>query len=156
MFDVGFSELLVIGVIALMVVGPERLPKLARQAGFWVGRARRMVSDVKADIDREINRADLTKDFNEVKNVIHETKSEIESATTNVADTINKQSADIKQDVESIATDVSNAVDAVDNVDEKDGKNSDGTSSDRSSSKSQESIAATPSHDSANSTGSTS
>ena len=59
MFDVGFWELAIIAVIALLVIGPERLPKAARTAGLWVGRARRMVTDVKADIDREIRESDL-------------------------------------------------------------------------------------------------
>ncbi|MFT5111593.1 MAG: sec-independent protein translocase protein TatB [Parasphingorhabdus sp.] len=59
MFDVGFWEMAVIAVIALVVVGPERLPKLARTVGLWVGRAKRMVSDVKADIDREVRNADI-------------------------------------------------------------------------------------------------
>jgi len=54
MFDIGFAELLVIAVVALLVIGPERLPRVARTAGMWVGRARRFVSTVKADIDREL------------------------------------------------------------------------------------------------------
>ena len=59
MFDVGFWELAIIAVIALLVIGPERLPKAARTVGLWIGRARRIVSDVKADIDREIRESDL-------------------------------------------------------------------------------------------------
>jgi len=54
MFDIGFWELALIGVILLLVVGPERLPKVARTAGLWVGRGRRMLSAMKAEIDREI------------------------------------------------------------------------------------------------------
>lgn len=54
MFDVGFFELMLIGVVMLLVVGPERLPKVARTAGLWLGKARSMVSSVKADIDREL------------------------------------------------------------------------------------------------------
>ena len=54
MFDVGFFELLLIGIVALLVVGPERLPKLARTAGMWLGRGRRFIGSVKDDIDREI------------------------------------------------------------------------------------------------------
>jgi sec-independent protein translocase protein TatB len=54
MFDIGFWELAIIGVVALLVIGPERLPRVARTAGLWLGRARRFVSSVKADIDREI------------------------------------------------------------------------------------------------------
>jgi sec-independent protein translocase protein TatB len=59
MFDIGFLELLVIGVIALLVVGPERLPRLARTAGLWVGRARRTLSSVKAEIDNELKAEEL-------------------------------------------------------------------------------------------------
>ena len=59
MFDVGFWELAIIAVIALLVIGPARLPKAARTAGLWVGRARRMVADVKADIDREVRQSEL-------------------------------------------------------------------------------------------------
>ena len=47
MFDVGFSEVVIIAIIALVILGPERLPKVARTLGFWVGKARRMVADVK-------------------------------------------------------------------------------------------------------------
>jgi sec-independent protein translocase protein TatB len=59
MFDVGFWELALIGVIALLVLGPERLPKAARTAGMWAGRARRMLREVKSDIDREIRASEL-------------------------------------------------------------------------------------------------
>ena len=59
MFDVGFSELLVIGVVALIVVGPERMPAFARTAGHLLGRAQRYVTQIKADIDREVNFKDV-------------------------------------------------------------------------------------------------
>ncbi len=59
MFDVGFSKLLVIDVVALIVVGPERMPAFARTAGHLLGRTRRYVTQVKADIDREFNFKDL-------------------------------------------------------------------------------------------------
>ncbi|HHJ14903.1 MAG TPA: twin-arginine translocase subunit TatB [Gammaproteobacteria bacterium] len=61
MFDIGFWELALIGVVVLLVVGPERLPGLARTAGLWVGRMRRFVASVKADIDREIAADELKK-----------------------------------------------------------------------------------------------
>jgi sec-independent protein translocase protein TatB len=61
MFDIGFWELTVIGVVALLVIGPERLPRVARTAGLWLGRARRFVGTVKADIDREIAADELKK-----------------------------------------------------------------------------------------------
>ena len=59
MFDIGFWELTVISVIALLVVGPERLPAMARTLGLWVGRLRRYVSHVKEDIEREIRSEEL-------------------------------------------------------------------------------------------------
>ena len=59
MFDIGFWELALIGLVTLLVVGPERLPKVARTAGKWVGRGRRLIQSVKADIDREIKAEEL-------------------------------------------------------------------------------------------------
>ena len=79
MFDVGFWELAIIAVIALLVIGPERLPKAARTAGLWVGRARRMVTDVKADIDREIRDGDLA-ELKKAGEELKKTQSAVESA----------------------------------------------------------------------------
>jgi len=59
MFEIGFSELIVIAIVALVVIGPERLPKVARTAGHLLGRLRRYVNDVKADINREIQLDEL-------------------------------------------------------------------------------------------------
>ncbi|NIR84702.1 MAG: twin-arginine translocase subunit TatB [Gammaproteobacteria bacterium] len=85
MFDVGFWELGLIGVIALIILGPERLPRAARTAGLWMGRARRMVREVKADIDREINAQDLQ----EIKNIGSELK-ETGNAFQQAAESMNE------------------------------------------------------------------
>ncbi len=61
MFDISFTELVVIGIVALVVIGPERLPGVARTLGHLLGRAQRYVSDVKADIQREIQLEELKK-----------------------------------------------------------------------------------------------
>jgi sec-independent protein translocase protein TatB len=61
MFDIGFSELLVIGIVALIVIGPQRLPQVARTLGHLFGRMQRYVNDVKADISREMELAELKK-----------------------------------------------------------------------------------------------
>ena len=61
MFDIGFSELLIIALVALVVIGPERLPRVARTAGHLLGRLQRYVSDVKTDINREIQLDELKK-----------------------------------------------------------------------------------------------
>lgn len=70
MFDVGFWELVVIGIVALLVLGPERLPVVARTVGLWYGKARHFVGTVKADIDREIKAEELK------RIVTEQTKSE--------------------------------------------------------------------------------
>ncbi|MBT5231511.1 MAG: twin-arginine translocase subunit TatB [Methylococcales bacterium] len=59
MFDVGFFELLLIAIVALLVIGPERMPAFARTAGKWVGRAKRAVNDVKTEISKEIKADEL-------------------------------------------------------------------------------------------------
>ena len=61
MFDIGFSELIVIAIVALLVIGPERLPKVARTIGLLLGRAQRYVNDVKSDINREMQLDELKK-----------------------------------------------------------------------------------------------
>ncbi len=61
MFDIGFSEMVVIAVVALVVLGPERLPKVARTAGILLGRLQRYVNDVKSDINREMQLEELKK-----------------------------------------------------------------------------------------------
>ncbi|WP_235276176.1 Sec-independent protein translocase protein TatB [Methylotenera sp. G11] len=59
MFDIAFSELVVIGIVALLVIGPDKLPKIARTAGHLFGRAQRYVNDVKSDINRELRFEEL-------------------------------------------------------------------------------------------------
>jgi len=81
MFEIGFWELIVVGVVAMIVVGPEQLPGLARKAGFWLGKARRMIAEVKADVDRELHLEELKQtlrqqaDLREVKDLADEVKS---------------------------------------------------------------------------------
>ena len=85
MFDGGFSEVVIIAIIALVILGPERLPKGARTLGFWVGKARRMVADVKSDIDREMRESELA-DFRKLGDEISDVKNEFQSAAGEVAD----------------------------------------------------------------------
>jgi sec-independent protein translocase protein TatB len=89
MFDVGFSEMVVIGVVALIVIGPEKLPRVARTVGALIGRMQRYVNDVKADINREIELDELKKLHTSVKDAAHsiettmkETISSFESHAT--------------------------------------------------------------------------
>lgn len=64
MFDIGFFELLLIGIVALVVVGPERLPKLMRVTGLWVGRANALIKSVRTEIAQELRAEELTQALN--------------------------------------------------------------------------------------------
>lgn len=80
MFDVGFWELTLIMLVVLVVVGPERLPKMARTVGVWTSRARRMVADVKAEVEREVRAQELKESMGgnalkEVRDVADEMRS---------------------------------------------------------------------------------
>ena len=79
MFDIGFSELMVIGIVALIVIGPERLPKVARTLGHLLGRAQRYVNDVKSDISREVQLDELKKLQSQVSNSARELESSVRS-----------------------------------------------------------------------------
>jgi sec-independent protein translocase protein TatB len=63
MFDIGFVEMLVIGVLGLLVLGPERLPRVARTLGYWIGRARAMFNHVRDELERENHNADMQAKF---------------------------------------------------------------------------------------------
>jgi len=84
MFDIGFLELIVITVVALVVVGPERLPAVARNVGKWVGRTRRFITQVKSDIDREMKQEELRKaleddaGLDEIKQIMNSDRFTIE------------------------------------------------------------------------------
>lgn len=78
MFDIGFFELCIIGVVALLVLGPERLPRAARTAGMWLGRAKRMVSQVKRDIDDELRQEEL-QELRDAKESLSKTRESMNS-----------------------------------------------------------------------------
>jgi len=80
MFDIGFSELVVIGLIALIVLGPKRLPEVARTAGRWLGQLRRFVSEVKQDLDREIHHEELA-ELRKLKQELDATRSLMQDAS---------------------------------------------------------------------------
>ena len=88
MFDVGFSEILVIAVVALVVIGPERLPKVARTVGVLVGRLQRYVATVKADINREMELSELSK-----------VKTEFESAARSFQTDVESKAAEVEREV---------------------------------------------------------
>lgn len=83
MFDVGFWELALIGIVALLILGPERLPQAARTAGLWIGKARRMLGELKADFDREI-REHAPADLETVKHDIESAGGAFQQAAQDV------------------------------------------------------------------------
>ncbi len=80
MFDVGFSELVLIALLALIVLGPKRLPEVARTAGRWLGRLRRFMNDVKQDLDKELHSADLA-ELRKLKQELDDTRRIIEESS---------------------------------------------------------------------------
>ncbi len=96
MFDIGFSELLVIGLVALIVIGPERLPRVARTLGNLAGRLQRYVAEVKADINREVELDELRK----MKDSVQQAASGIEDS---VQSEISKAESDLNAAASSVA-----------------------------------------------------
>lgn len=103
MFDFSFGELAVIGTVALVVLGPERLPRVARQVGDWVGKAQRYVSQVKSDINREMELAELKKLQEEARSAAQS----VQSAVQGVESEISKTASDLGTATEAVATDYS-------------------------------------------------
>lgn len=99
MFDVGFSELIVIALVALIVIGPERLPRVARTLGALMGRAQRYVNDVKADIQREV-------DLEELKNI----QSTFQDAAKSVEQSVHAVGGELQSAGESLNQSVSGAL----------------------------------------------
>src|SRR5919109_636110 len=93
MFDIGFSELLVIGLVALIVIGPQKLPRVARTAGHLLGRLQRYVADVKADINREIELEELRKMRDSMQKAASDMQSAVDQELTKTADELNKAAA---------------------------------------------------------------
>jgi sec-independent protein translocase protein TatB len=90
MFDIGFSELLVIGVVALIVIGPEKLPRVARTVGHLAGRLQRYVSEVKADINREIELEELRKMRDSMQEAAADMQASVDKEMHKTADELNQ------------------------------------------------------------------
>lgn len=91
MFDIAFTELMVAAVVALIVIGPERLPRVARQCGEWLGKLQRYVNDVKSDVKRQI-------ELDELRNL----KEEVTSAAKDFESSFNSAVADTQQELDDL------------------------------------------------------
>lgn len=78
MFEVGFSELCMVALVALLVIGPEKLPKIARLAGFWVGKMRTMVTKVKAEINEELKAEEMRELLKEQRTGLNEFQKDLD------------------------------------------------------------------------------
>ena len=105
MFDIGFSELMVIGLVALIVIGPERLPRVARTIGHLAGRLQRYVADVKADINREIELDELRK-----------MRDSMQKAATDIESSVSAEVGKAQAELESTAGELNKSVQSVQSV----------------------------------------
>jgi len=102
MFDIAFSEMLIIAVVALVVLGPEKLPKVARTLGHLLGRAQRYVNDVKSDINREMQLEELKK-----------LQAQVEDSARNIERSVTKEFQSAEAALNETAQSVSEPVTAV-------------------------------------------
>jgi sec-independent protein translocase protein TatB len=105
MFDIGFTELLVIGVVALIVIGPEKLPRMARTVGHLAGRLQRYVADVKADINREIELDELRKMRDSMQQAASNFESSVQSEVAKTESELNKTAEELNKSVEAVVGD---------------------------------------------------
>jgi len=101
MFDIGFSELLVIGLVALIVIGPERLPRVARTLGILAGRLQRYVADVKADINREVELDELRKMKDSVTQAASGIENSVQSELNSVQTELSRTESELNAAVNS-------------------------------------------------------
>jgi sec-independent protein translocase protein TatB len=114
MFDVGLSELMVIAVVALVVIGPERLPKVARTAGLLLGRLQRYVGDVKADINREMQLDELKKMQQEMTDQVTNLQASVTHEMREVESSVNTGIEPLVADVAALPTPAVEAAAVVD------------------------------------------
>ena len=109
MFDVSFSELMVIAVVALLVIGPEKLPKVARTVGAFMGRMQRYMTQVKEEVNREMRFEELQKLQQEIKQSVEQKALQIETETAALGAALQpsihepSRPADIEQSSDEIA-----------------------------------------------------
>jgi len=96
MFEAGFLEMLLIAVIGLLVVGPERLPKVARQIGTWIGKLRRFVSTTKQDLERELHADEMRNMLIMQEEKIRELQSSIQENTESIKANLEQDASQLR------------------------------------------------------------
>lgn len=100
MFDIGFTELLLIAVVALVVLGPERLPKAARFAGLWVRRARAQWYSVKSELERELAAEELKRNLHDAKLAADDLKKSMQETEAEVQAKVRAAEDEARREVE--------------------------------------------------------
>lgn len=103
MFDISFTELMVIGVVALVVIGPEKLPKVARTVGHLLGRAQRYVNDVKGDIQREVELEELRKMKQDMESAAQSMQNSFSEAENAVREAVEQPVGAVQAELEQSA-----------------------------------------------------
>ena len=108
MFDIGFSELLVIAVITLIVMGPERLPETVRTISLWIGRLKQMISSARSELESEVGMGEVRRQLHNEKILrdLENSKADFENSIRNSTD-LDSAAAEIKDAVESSEADKS-------------------------------------------------
>ena len=101
MFDMGFIEILLIGIVALVVIGPERLPAVAKKAGYYFGRIQRFVTNVRSDVEREFRTDELQRMLTEQQSELHSLKQRVNESVSEATSEIDPDS--IEQAIKSPA-----------------------------------------------------
>lgn len=112
MFDIGFTELLLVAVVALVVLGPERLPKAARFAGLWVRRARAQWYSVKSELERELAADELKRSLHDARAAASDLQRTMQETEAEVQAKVRAAEAEARREIESLRRDVTGAPDA--------------------------------------------
>lgn len=125
MFDVGFTEILLIGIVSLVVIGPERLPTVARTLGQWIGKLQRFVKGVKTDLASELDSGDLKKligdqreQINELRDMVSSAQKDLQSTTQSVVKSTREGLSELETTIEKAKSDdpVESADDVKDDI----------------------------------------
>ena len=109
MFDIGFSEIFVVAIVALLVLGPERLPKAARFAGLWVRRARAQWHSVKSELENELAAEDLKRSLKQTQDSLREAQHELNAGIDDARNRIKREQADLQRELDALDRDVRGA-----------------------------------------------
>ena len=142
MFDIGFTELVLIGIVALVVIGPERLPAVAKTAGQWIAKLQRFVRGVKTDLASELETGDLKKLIGDQREQIDELRKMVTTAKNDFEKSTNEAVQDAKSSLNELETKVADSQTPVNSSDESAGNTASNASQEVSSDQSASSSAA--------------